>query len=30
VQAFLADWLSRVTPPARVRRTVDIDPYSFS
>ncbi len=30
VQAFLADWLSRVKPPASVRRTIDVDPYSFS
>ncbi|MFN3960857.1 MAG: primosomal protein N' [Parvularculaceae bacterium] len=30
VQAFLADWLARVKIPARVRRTIDVDPYSFS
>jgi primosomal protein N' (replication factor Y) len=30
LQAFIADWLSRVKPPASVRRTIDIDPYSFS
>lgn len=29
LQAFLRDWLSRVKTPGSVRRTVDIDPYSF-
>ena len=29
IQAFLAAWLARVKIPGAVRRTVDIDPYSF-
>lgn len=30
IQAVLKDWLARVKIPASVRRTVDIDPYSFT
>ena len=30
LQAFIGDWLARVKTPASVRRTIDIDPYSFS
>ena len=29
LQAWLADWLEKVKLPGAVRRTVDIDPYSF-
>jgi primosomal protein N' (replication factor Y) len=29
IQGFLEEWLARVRLPAAVRRTVDIDPYSF-
>ncbi|MEE4209166.1 MAG: primosomal protein N' [Parvularcula sp.] len=29
LQAFAADWLSRVKPTSAVRRAVDIDPYNF-
>ncbi len=29
LQAYLSDWLSRVKTPSNVRRTVDINPYSF-
>ncbi len=29
LQAYLNDWLSRVKTPSSVRRTVDINPYSF-
>jgi primosomal protein N' (replication factor Y) len=29
LQGFLAAWRSRVKPPARVRLTIDVDPYSF-
>jgi primosomal protein N' (replication factor Y) len=29
VQAFLEAWLARTKLPAAVRRTIDIDPYSF-
>jgi primosomal protein N' (replication factor Y) (superfamily II helicase) len=30
LQAFIADWLGRVKPPASVRRTIDVDPYGFA
>ena len=29
LQAYLADWVARVKIPSRVRRTIDINPYSF-
>jgi primosomal protein N' (replication factor Y) len=29
IQAFIAAWLARVKTPNAVRRTIDIDPYSF-
>jgi len=29
LQAYLADWLSKVKTPSQVRRIVDINPYSF-
>ncbi|MBT8471110.1 MAG: primosomal protein N' [Marinicaulis sp.] len=29
LQAFLNDWLSRVRTPSSVRRTIDINPFSF-
>lgn len=29
IQGFLGEWLARVRLPASVRRTVDVDPYSF-
>ncbi|MEM6414343.1 MAG: primosomal protein N' [Pseudomonadota bacterium] len=29
IQAFLASWLSRVKLPTGVRRSIDIDPYTF-
>ncbi|MEZ5896530.1 MAG: primosomal protein N' [Parvularculaceae bacterium] len=29
IQAFVKAWLARIRTPARVRRVVDIDPYSF-
>jgi primosomal protein N' (replication factor Y) len=29
VQAFIADWLSRVKLPGGVRRGIDVDPYGF-
>ncbi|MEM9235081.1 MAG: helicase-related protein, partial [Pseudomonadota bacterium] len=30
IQAVLDDWLGRVKIPANVRRTVDVDPYTFT
>ncbi|HLI66995.1 MAG TPA: primosomal protein N' [Caulobacteraceae bacterium] len=29
LQAYLATWRARVKPPAQVRLTIDVDPYSF-
>ncbi|MDB5479611.1 MAG: primosomal protein, partial [Caulobacteraceae bacterium] len=29
LQAFLETWRSRMAPPAQIRITVDVDPYSF-
>ena len=29
LSAFLAAWRARVKPPAQVRVTIDVDPYSF-
>lgn len=29
IQAFLDAWLKRAKPPGPVRRTIDVDPYSF-
>ena len=29
LQGFLAAWRARVKPPASVRVTIDVDPYSF-
>lgn len=29
IQAYLRDWLGRVKETSKVRRTIDIDPYSF-
>jgi primosomal protein N' (replication factor Y) len=29
IQAFLSAWRARARPPAAIRLTFDVDPYSF-